>query len=343
MTNNKNILLFLTILAFASPSLALQTVLLKNGDIITGDILERNQEQVRFKSPTFGTVTLQAADIQEIRPQTNHDTQTEAAGTTVATTAPTEQTQGTTGNPSLEEEKSVVETKDTWSGQAGLSLAMRESIKSNAGGVTGTDKSATYRFYGNMGWESPKNKLRWNWTYRYSEDEYDKQDDYFNVTQQYTHDFKENYYATAKTMYQRDFRRKIDNEYLQTAEMGIKWTPHPDFEFSTSAGGGYHQYDRTTYNSTTQQDAEQRMTQPKFILDESLRWQIINSLTLIQKYTHLGDLTDYHFVFTAGVENKLIHDVFLRLEYRLDRDTEVYYDDRGYYDKALLTSLLYKF
>ena len=45
----------------------------------------------------------------------------------------------------------------------------------------------------------------------------------------------------------------------------------------------------------------------------------------------------------AGLENKLIRDLFLRLEYRLDRDTEVFYNDRAYYDKALLTSLLYKF
>ena len=66
-------------------------------------------------------------------------------------------------------------------------------------------------------------------------------------------------------------------------------------------------------------------------------------LTLIQKYTHLGNLTNYHFIFMAGLENKLIRDLFLRLEYRLDRDTEVFYNDRAYYDKALLTSLLYKF
>ena len=70
---------------------------------------------------------------------------------------------------------------------------------------------------------------------------------------------------------------------------------------------------------------------------------MIDSLALFQKYTHLGNLDKYHFVFTSGLENKLIRDVFLRFEYRLDRDTDVDYDDNSYYDKALLTSLLYKF
>ena len=144
-------------------------------------------------------------------------------------------------------------------------------------------------------------------------------------------------------MYQQDYRREIEHEYLQTAEMGIKWVSLKNFNLSTSIGGGYHRYDRITYNHATNADEVVTRNQPKFIFDESLRWQIISSLTLIQKYTHLGDLTDYHFVFTAGLENKLIRDVFLRLEYRLDRDTEVFYDDRGYYDKALLTSVLYKF
>jgi hypothetical protein len=197
--------------------------------------------------------------------------------------------------------------------------------------------------YGNVDWKSEQNKLRWDWTYRYTRDETRKQDDYLNLTQQYSHAFSKNYYATAKTMYQRDYRRQIENEYLQTAEIGINWFDASAFQFSTSAGGGYHAYDRTKQNWVTKTDETLSIEEPKFIFDQSMRWQVTDPLALIQKYTHLGNLTNYHFVFMAGLENKLIRDVFLRLEYRLDRDTEVFYDDRGYYDKALLTSLLYKF
>ena len=194
-----------------------------------------------------------------------------------------------------------------------------------------------------MDWHNERNKLRWEWTYRYTRDEIKTQDDYLNLTQQYSHDFSKNYFTTAKTMYQRDYRRQIENEFLQTAELGIKWFDADVFKFSTSAGGGYHAYNRNKQSGTTQADETMSIEEPKFIFDQSLRWQVTDPLTLIQKYTHLGNLTNYHFVFIAGLENKLIRDLFLRLEYRLDRDTEVFYDDRGYYDKALLTSLLYKF
>ncbi len=335
MTKNKTTIFLLALLITAFPGFAEETILLKNGDSLTGDILKETPEHVYFRSRAVGAVSLQKKDISKILSDKQIGALNEAIpaeGSVISGSQPP---------PMQVQEKSEPEAH--WSGQTGLSLAMRESVKYNATGVTGTDKNETYRFYGDMGWDSNKNKLRWNWTYRYSRDEYEKQDDFLNITQRYTHDFRENYYATAKTMYQQDYRRQIDNEYLQTAQMGIKWLTLPDFEFATSAGGGYHQFDRISYNEATQQEEELNVTQPKFIFDESLRWQIINSLTLIQKYTHLGDLTDYHFVFTAGLENKLIHDIFLRLEYRLDRDTEVYYDDRGYYDKALLTSLLYKF
>ncbi len=341
----------LSILLFAAcavswTALAEDTVILKNGDVLTGQILEETSEHVYFKSHAFGAVSLQNKDIAEVRFQTDEHGEVATQPAAPSDSEPAVQMLNPdefVGPLQISPEEIEETVVDRWSGQTGLSIAIRESVKSNAEGVTGTDQYETYRFYGDMAWQSNKNRLHWKWTYRYSRDEYDKQDDYLNVTQHYTHDFRENYYATAKTMYQRDYRRKITNEYLQTAEMGVKWIALPALEFSTSAGGGYHQYDRMKFNAVTQMDEELSITQPKFIFDESLRWQIIQSLSLIQKYTHLGDLKDYHFIFTAGLENKLVHDIFLRMEYRLDRDTEVYYDDRGYYDKALLTSLLYKF
>lgn len=298
-----------------------ETIVLKNGDMLTGDLLKETGEHVYFRSRSVGAVSVQAKDIAEIR--------FEAEELDKALPLP----------PPLPK----AGKENHWSGQTGMSVAMRESSKSNASGVYDKDEVETYRLYGNMGWNAQPNELRWDWTYRYSRDEIEKKDDFINITQRYTRDFEANYYATAKTMYQQDYRRKIESEYLQTAEMGVRLITLDDLELSTSVGGGYHRYDRIIYNETANMDEVITRNQPKFIFDESLRWKIIESLTLIQKYTHLGDLTNYHFVFTAGLENKLIEDIFLRLEYRLDRDTEVYYDDRGYYDKATLASILYKF
>ncbi|MBN2161746.1 MAG: DUF481 domain-containing protein [Pontiellaceae bacterium] len=326
----------LLLLSTLTGTYADDTILLKNGDRLTGDILKETEENVYFRSRAFGAVSLRQADIREVHRGSEPDLaaqgkQAPQTGDPALASAPEKKAQSDSLKP--EEKK-----KSKWSGQAGLALAMRESTKFNSTGVTGKDQNETYRFHGKLGWKEQKDQLSWDWTYRYSRDEYEKQDDYLNITQNYTHDFWENYYATAKTMYQQDYRRTIEHEYLQTAEMGIKWVSKPNFELSTSAGGGYHKYDRTNQSSSSEPEEEVSV-----FFDQSMRWTVVNSLTLIQKYTHLGDLTNYHFVFSAGLENKLIQDLFVRMEYRLDQDTGVSTDDSGYRDRALLTSLLYKF
>jgi hypothetical protein len=334
------------VLALTGYAFAQDTILLNNGDILTGKILQQNVDSVYFKSSAFGSVSLQAKDIREIR------FETEGLGEVVvpADAVPVEPAPPAAPDPSrfvgplpASSELNETQKESKWTGQAGLSIARRESTQSDFNGETGTDKYETYRVYGNVDWQSEKNKLRWDWTYRYTKDEIQTQDDYLNLTQQYSHDFSNRYFATAKSMYQRDYRRQIENEYLQTAEIGIKWFDADAFKFSTSAGGGYHTYDRNKQTGSTLANENLSVEEAKFIFDQSLRWQVTDPLTLIQKYTHLGNLTNYHFVFIAGLENKLIRDLFLRFEYRLDRDTEVFYNDRAYYDKALLTSLLYKF
>ncbi len=312
--------------------------MLNNGDVLTGTILEQTTEHVYFKSSAFGSVSLNPRDIAEIR------IQLEELGEVAIPSEPVEKTNNVPlvaskpKPPKNNPKETDIKKKKQWSGQAGLAVALRESntLRRNGDNLIEKDEEfESYRVYGNVKWKGVQNKLDWNWNYRYSKTDVRKNDDFLNLTQNYQHDFTKKYFGVAKSLYQRDFRRGIENEYLQTAQLGIKWFKNPKFKFSTSIGAGYHTYERL---EDVYSDAK-----TKFILEESIRWQMIDSLTLFQKYSHLGDLDTFHFVFTSGLENKLIRDVFLRLEYRLDRDTEVNYDDRGYYDKALLTSLLYKF
>ena len=335
------IILVIIALACTSNTYSDDTVVFKNGDVLTGQILKETDENVYFRSSAFGAVSLRNEDIAEVRFQTEPHGQ-------IATEPETGKNPGTletpqnpdnlVGPPPAPQPKAKPAPKSKWSGQTGLSIAMRESVKyDSTGSINGTDNIETYQFYGDMAWKSDQDKLRWNWTYRYSRDEYETQDDFFNLTQQYTHDFSKDYYATSKTMYQHDYRRRVDREYLQTAEMGVKWINLPDLEMATSAGGGYHKF--YLINGSSIQSKEEISV----FFDQSLKWKIISSLTLLQKYTHLGDLSNYHSVFTTGLENKLIHDIFLRMEYRLDRDTGIASKNGGYYDKALLTSLLFKF
>jgi hypothetical protein len=347
----------------ATTAFSQDTIVFKNGDVLTGTILKQDAEHVQFSSESFGSVSLNTADIAKIRTEAPTATTTDqpAAQQPVAEAAlgvkPGGGKNSTTASADsaaeiLEqmaeagrkattiqalEAKAPPQAPSKWTGQAGLAIAMREKTDSNSTGIYREDEFRTYRLYGNINWKGEKNNLNWKWTYRYSEDETRKRDDYVNLTQKYNHNLKGGYYAETKTVYQSDYNRNIDDEFLQTAEIGKKWYQLPRFKFSTSVGGGYHIYERSLPGETT------RTSEPKFIFDESLEWKLINSLTLFQKYTHLGDLEAYHFIFSSGLENRLIRDVFLRLEYRLDRDTDTVYDGKGYYDKALLTSLLYKF
>jgi putative salt-induced outer membrane protein YdiY len=329
----KIIKLLLFVLGIAVYASALDTIEFENGDILTGKILKQDAEHVHFRSQAFGTVTLNPRDIALIRSDGMPDHETDF---------PTEEPEGL-GESQIppkasSAKRSQTRTESEWSGQTGMAIAMRQSNTLRREGTQLTEKEEefeSYRFYGNVKWEGENNNLRWDWTYRYSRTDLRKNDDYYNIVQNYQHEFTPKYFASGKSLYQRDFRRGIEHEFLQTAEVGIKWIDNKKIKLTTSAGGGYHKYNRSE-NDFSDSTA-------KFIMDESLRWQLIHSLTLFQNYTHLGNLENYHLLFTSGLENKLIHDIFLRLEYRLDRDTEVNYDDKSYYDRSLLTSLLYKF
>jgi hypothetical protein len=335
----KHILIAISLLLTTSIYGASDVIVFKNGDILTGKILKQDAERVYFKSSSFSSVSLDVDDIAEIRFKAGELGEVAVPTEVIASQKPSQPAPKVAEKkPAAVKPAKIAKKKSPWSGQAGMSVALRESNTLRRSGNSLVEKNEefeSYRVYGNVNWKGDRNNLKWNWTYRYSKTDIRKNDDYLNVTQNYKHDFTDNFFARAKTMYQQDFRRGIDNEYLQTAEIGINWLDSKKLKFNTSVGGGYHEYDRTQEKYSE--------AKGKFILDESLRWTIVNSLTLFQKYTHLGNLKDYHFVFNSGLENKLIQDVFLRLEYRIDRDTEVNYNDKSYYDKALLTSVLYKF
>ncbi|MDF7800489.1 DUF481 domain-containing protein [Pontiellaceae bacterium B1224] len=340
----KTLSILIPLLVAVHAGLAQDTILLNNGDKLTGTILKQTPEQIDFKSPAFGTVSLNPHDIKEIKIA---DPSLEKLGEITVPAEAIAKNEKTTGNlpktnapPAPPAKKEPVKMKK-WTGQAGLAIAIRQKTSSNQIGVIREEKYETYRLYGNIQWKGKQNNLNWDWVYRYSSDEYQIRDDFFSVAQVYKHSFNNNnLYSSAKTLYLRDYNRRIENEFLQTGELGITWfDKDSNIQLETSAGAGYRMYQRLD----PARIASSTISQPEFIFDANFRWNLINTLALTQSYTHLGNLTNYQFVFSTGFENKLVQDLFVRMEYRLDRDTEVYYDDKGYYDKALLTSLLYKF
>jgi len=313
-------------LIVASTGLAEDTIVFKNGDILTGTILKEHADHIYVRSVAFGSVSLRRSDIAEIRPQTD-------------LLEPSDK-------PSVSEKVAKAKQpepkeKKQWAGKTGLSFAMRQKTTSQ-NGTDIQDEFETYRLYGNLNWTGKRNDLRWDWLYRYSRDEDETRDDYFSLSQNYKFSFKSDiFFIKAKSVYQRDYNRLIENEYLQTADFGVKWFKKDSkLQISTALGAGYHIYERYSDQTRTNLDS---YSEPKINFDENLSWKLINSLTLIQKYTHLGDLSDYHFKFSAGLENKLINQLFVRVEYKLDHDNNFNKDNRVFIDKALLTSLFYQF
>ena len=120
---------------------AQDTVLLNNGDTLTGTILEQNADSVYFDSRTFGPVTLKAIDIREIRFGTDESGGLAASADAVAV----ESVKPATLDPSRfvgPLPASPEAKKSQWTGQAGVSIAMRESTQSDVNGVTGSHEGS---------------------------------------------------------------------------------------------------------------------------------------------------------------------------------------------------------
>ncbi|MCF7849693.1 MAG: DUF481 domain-containing protein [Kiritimatiellales bacterium] len=346
----KKIFTLAGLLLIAASGIAQDTVIFSNGDVLTGRILEQNGEEVRLKSAFLGEVTLSVENIKEIIP----DGQPEQTAKPVEA-APEPEVAQKSPQPKIADEPviNVVPPKPVpqiaqeekeedswkWSGKAGFGYSVRESETIQR---TGEDtyrhtskENESLRVYGNVETTKDDNHLQWNWNYRYSESDVRKNDDYLALNQIYRRDLTDKTFTRAKTAYAQDYLRDIAQEGMQTAELGMKVVDKPTLKLGASAGGAIHYYERDIEDYSD--------TSGKFVLDQNLRWQLNKMLTLYENYTHLGNLEEYHLVFKGGLENKLIEDLFVRLEYRLDRDTEVMDDDKTYFDKALITSLLYKF
>ena len=124
-------------------------------------------------------------------------------------------------------------------------------------------------------------------------------DDLFNISQEYKYLFSEkSYYFFSRSLYQQDYRRAIDHEFLQTAEIGFDIIKERNMTFSTSIGIAYHRYLRTIVNSTNSENIDRDVELPKGVFTENFRWEIIDDLALIQQYKHQGDFSSYQFSFS---------------------------------------------
>tara|TARA_B100002019_G_scaffold166040_1_gene143526 strand:+ start:72 stop:998 length:927 start_codon:yes stop_codon:yes gene_type:complete len=256
--------------------------------------------------------------------------------------------------PSNQIKKEIItkKKKTPWSGQVSASVLTRDSnTLQKKYDDTVTEKSQLIddvKLQVQTSYKKESYEFKWTSKYRFYRTDILGNiriiDDLFNISQEYKYLFSEkSYYFFSRSLYQQDYRRAIDHEFLQTAEIGLDIIKKRNMTLSTSIGIAYHRYLRTIVNSTNAENIDRDVELPKGVFTENFRWEIIDDLALIQQYKHQGDFSNYQFSFKAGVENKMISNLFLKLEYKIEEDTEVSYDDKGYYNRSLLASIVYKF
>ncbi len=302
---------FLILIPFLSFS---ETINFKNGDKISGTIVDSTNDLIVLNNEFIGIIKI----------------------------------------PSNQIKKEIItkKKKTPWSGQVSASVLTRDSnTLQKKYDDTVTEKSQLIddvKLQVQTSYKKESYEFKWTSKYRFYRTDILGNiriiDDLFNISQEYKYLFSEkSYYFFSRSLYQQDYRRAIDHEFLQTAEIGLDIIKKRNMTLSTSLGIAYHRYLRTIVNSTNAENIDRDVELPKGVFTENFRWEIIDDLALIQQYKHQGDFSNYQFSFKAGVENKMISNLFLKLEYKIEEDTEVSYDDKGYYNRSLLASIVYKF
>ncbi|MFL2876536.1 MAG: DUF481 domain-containing protein [Pontiellaceae bacterium] len=294
-----------------------ETVLFKNGDRINATSVEQTNDLLRITSERFGTILIAENELQPTPPP------------------PAKKSPPNQPTP---------KKTSTWSGQISASQTSRDlnTIQQRNDIIAERkQKLKDTRIQLRLNYVKSNHEFNWDAKHRYYYRDR-KIDDQYTLTQIYKRNIPlKKYYTSFKSMYQTDFRRAIEHEYLQTAEVGIDWKKTEKFSISTSVGIAYHKYKRSILSNN--ENITQNVELPKAVFNEKLRWQLIDDLTLVQSYSHQGDFDNYQFNFSGGIENRLIKDLFIKIEYKIEEDTEVNYDDKGFYNRSLIVSLLQKF
>ena len=294
-----------------------EIILFKNGDSIKVTSVEQTNDLLRITSERFGTILISTNELQ------------------TTPTPPAKKSPPTKPKP---------KKTSTWSGQISASQTSRDlnTIQQRNDVIAEREqKLKDTRIQLKLNYVKSNHEFNWDAKHRYYYKDR-KIDDQYTLTQIYKRNIPlKKYYTSFKSMYQTDFRRAIEHEYLQTAEVGIDWKKTEKISISTSVGIAYHKYKRSILSNN--ENYTQNVELPKAVFNEKLRWQLIDNLTLVQSYSHQGDFDNYQFNFSGGIENRLIKDLFIKIEYKIEEDTEVDYDDKGFYNRSLIISLLQKF
>ena len=182
-----------------------ETINFKNGDKISGTVVDRTNDLIVLNNEFVGIIKIPS---NQIKKQIN-----------------------------------TTKKKTPWSGQISASVLTRDSnTLQKKYNDTVTEKSQLIddiKLQAQTSYKKENYELKWASKYRFYRTDILGNiriiDDLFNISQEYKFLFSEkSYYFFSRSLYQQDYRRAIDHEFLQTAEIGFDIIKERNMIFSTS-------------------------------------------------------------------------------------------------------------
>lgn len=229
----------------AVPSLFADTVKLKNGDTLTGKILERADGKVKFKGALFGELTLNESDIADYK---IGDAPSTAAATTSVPVASVPASSASTANKSTFAGQKDAPTKPAWTrsitfgGNYLTPTFTQGQIPGAPAGTTGASLSLPGRV---IGVQAAANFLRatqsdvhgLDLTYAYTDYEpAGTQTDNYSAAFIWNHKINDRYYTVSRTSYSVDQIKNIDYSAIQLLGVGYKIIDTPQTKFDIVPG-----------------------------------------------------------------------------------------------------------
>lgn len=271
-------------------------IILKNGDRLSGTIVESSDKEMLFKSDILGELKIGMENIKTF----TRDTQADAAQ------------QPPAAQPVPEPEKNAVDTEPKWTGDFTANFAAQRgnnnqdaiNLRLTAKRETDIDKiqtEARYRF------EQQENT---------STGESETTDDNLRFAGKYSRDFNERWYWFGKGSYEKDRIADLDRRIILGLGSGYRWIKSEKFNFATELG----------LASIHEKYTDQQGTSDEITLEAGYNMdaKVNDKLTFAHRLTYypsFEDAADYLLTTDAELRYHITEKIFTSLRAELEYDS----------------------
>ncbi|QHI69466.1 DUF481 domain-containing protein [Tichowtungia aerotolerans] len=328
---------FMALIVF--PVMGNTVLVLSNGDRLKGAAVHEKNGVIHFTSDVLGKMTLQKSQVKEIippPPAKTHAAQTPAAAPVKLVAVPAVKAVAKQAAPKKEAAKAAPKPKKYWSGNIGVSVNTHHAEYQQRAGsnLKRYEKDTDYlRLTTKVKWDRGRHHLEWNGSYVYSEVNENKNNDLYRWSQRYRCDLTDEWFGQSETSYEHNYLRILSKEVQQFSGLGWRPVKQPLLTLDVVPGVNYYYRD--------QADEQTEGVSPGF--QQNLTSKLSQDLTLFQGFTYTGYPDQYYYKFNAGLNNRLIKNLSLRLEYKYEMDANVEDGADPFKQRQLISSIQYRF